>query len=164
MTLGHVVNEAANENNEAFVVFISRGQRGGNSWRKRFQKKEMNSTVTREENKYMELVPQRADVGLHNKGLVGDHHPVPVTTKRTHEEPFSNSGDAKKAQEKPSPFITCQSDGAATQRFCRIIVAVLTVSFLTAAATLALALIMMMSRNSQTASINCTADQGELNY
>ena len=118
----------------------------------------MNKTATGVENVFFEVESKQAtDAGTY----VAGESAVPATIQSV----FETQETKKTRRVSTVPVHSCQSDvlpviHVIQRRLC-ILTAAFAVSFLTAAATLALVLMMMMSRNAPTASTEC-ARQGRL--
>ena len=117
----------------------------------------MNKTVSGEENLYFEMESKAP-----NNGEAYDVVVRESISPETKETTFEKQGVENNKQESMQPAHPCtQSDGVVVQRLLCIITAVVVVSFLTATATLVLALMMMISRNAPTASTDCVTAQGK---
>jgi len=111
------------------------------------------------ENIYFEVESKQVttDAGTYDKVAGESVFPAPIqSTLETQEVEKTNKLSTE-------PPYSRKSDAVidVIQRMQRVITALVAVSFLTAAATLVLALVMMMSRNAPTASTEC-GGQGEL--
>ena len=117
----------------------------------------MNKTVSGKENLYFEMESKAPNNGQAYDVVVGESI-SPATKQKT----FEKQGTENNKQASMQPAHPCtQPDGVVFQRLLCIVTAVVVVSFLTAAATLVLALMLMMSRNTPTALTDCVTAQGE---
>ena len=115
----------------------------------------MNKTVVGQENLYLELEPRQATGAGTYEGVPGDKEAPATTTAK----PSERQAAATKLREPTEPAFSCDSDAVILRRLLCIITALVVLSFLTAAATLILAITMMTFRNSQT---DCASVQGKL--
>ena len=114
----------------------------------------MNETVPEEGNIYFEMESNTSETGIY------DEVPREIINPTVKQRAFEK---LLKKRHLSTESIECrsQSDMMIVQRMMCIMIALVVVSFLTAAATLAIALTMMLSRNTSTASTERAAVQGE---
>ena len=117
----------------------------------------MNKTVSGVENLYFEMESKAPNNGQAGEVVIGEN--ISPATKQTTFEKRGTEHNKQASMQPAHP--RTQSDGVVVQRLLCIITAVVVVSFLTAVATLVLALMLMMSRNNPTASTDCVTAQGE---
>ena len=119
----------------------------------------MDKTVSGEENLYFEMESKAPNNGeAYDIAVVESISHGPATKQTTFEKQGTESN--KQASMRPAHSFS-QSDGVVVQRLFCIITAVVVVSFVTAAATLFLALMMMTSRNTPSTSTGCVFAQGK---
>ena len=119
----------------------------------------MDRKAVGEENVYFETVESKHETGARIYDEARES-----TAPQTKQTTFQNLEPQKKSKASTEPVYFCQADAVKTKRLFCIIIALVVVSFLTAAAALVVALTMMMSRNAQSVSTDSAAVQGRFTF